>query len=405
MKRFIKLVACCAALVISHAQAQGPLTVKIGVLTDLSGPYSDITGNGAVTAAKMAVDDFVAANPGKLKVELVSADHQNKPDLAMSTARNWIDTQNVDVLVELTTSSIALAAQQLAKEKNKLVLISGAGSSDLTGKSCTPNGIHWVYDTYALANGTGKAIVAQGGKTWHMITVDYAFGHALERDVTQAVVAQGGSVIGTSRHPLNVPDMSSQLLTAINSKAQVIGLANAGRDLVTSISQAREFQNKKQLAALLIYIADVHALGLERSQGLYLTTGFYWDRTEESRTWARRYFGSMKRMPSMAQAGVYSSVLHYLKAVSAANSTDTAAVRKKMGELAVNDMFAKNGKIRADGRMVHDLYLAQVKSPAESKYPWDYYKIVRTIPGDQAFRSLADGECPLVQKAAPTTTR
>jgi branched-chain amino acid transport system substrate-binding protein len=401
MNELVKMIACCAVLCISQAHAQTPLRAKIGVLTDLSGTYSDIAGKGAITAARMALDDFAKLHP-EIKTELVSADHQNKPDLAMTVARSWVDTENVDVLAELTTSSIALAAQQLGKEKNKIVLISGAGSSDLTGKSCSENSISWVYDTYALANGTGKAVVAQGGKTWHMITVDYAFGHALERDVTRAVVAEGGKVLGTSKHPLNASDLSSQLVTAIGSKAQVIGLANAGRDLVTSVIQAKEFglaKSNKQLAALLIYISDVHALGLSQSEGLYLTTGFYWDRTDESRQWSRRFFETMKRMPTMAQAGVYSSITHYLKAVHAAKSTDTALVRKKMGEIPVNDMFASKGTVRADGRMVHDLYLAQVKAPADSKYPWDYYKILRTIPGDQAFRSMAEGECPLVSKS------
>ena len=407
MKRVVTLAACCAALVVSQAHAQTPLRVKIGVLTDLSGAYSDITGKGAIAAAKMAIDDFAKSHP-EIKAELVSADHQNKPDLAMTIARKWIDTEQVDVLAKLTTSSIALAAQQLGKEKNKLTLISGAGSSDLTGKHCTENSINWVYDTYALANGTGKAIVAQQGKKWHIITVDYAFGHALERDVTRAIIADGGSVVGTSKHPLNASDLSSQLVTAIGSNAQVIGLANAGSDLITSVIQAKEFgiaKSKKQLAALLIYISDVHALGLERAEGLYLTTGFYWDRTDQSRQWSKRFFDTMKRMPTMAQAGVYSSVTHYLKAVNAAKSTDTAAVRKKMGELPVDDMFATNGTIRPDGRMVHDLYLAQVKAPSESKYPWDYYKIVRTIPGDQAFRSMADGECPLVSKTAQAAAK
>lgn len=408
MNGLVKLMACCLAILVSQAHAQSPLNVKIGVLTDFSGTYSDITGKGTVTAAQMAIDDFAKQHP-EVKAELVSADHQNKPDVAMTIARGWLDSNNVDVLVELTTSSIALAAQNLAKEKNKLILISGAGSSDLTGKSCTENSISWVYDTYALANGTGKAMVAQGGKTWHMITVDYAFGHALERDVTQAILAEGGKVLGSTKHTLNAPDLSSELVAALSSKAQVIGLANAGRDLVTSVNQAREFglaKSNKQLAALLIYISDVHALGLDKAEGLYLTTGFYWDRTEASRQWSRRFFETMKRMPTMAQAGVYSSVTHYLKSVHATKSTDTAVVRKKMGELPVNDMFATNGKVRQDGRMVHDLYLAQVKAPAESKYPWDYYKIIRTIPGEQAFRSMADGQCPLVSKdAAPTKSK
>lgn len=391
-------LGCTMALSALTAHAQTPLKPKIGVLTDMSATYSDITGKGAVTAAQMAIEDFSALHPA-VQAEMISGDHQNKTDVAMAVARGWFDNEGVDVIAELTTSSVALAAQQLAIDKNKLLLISGAGSSDLTGKNCTANSISWVYDTYAMANSTGRAVVQQGGKTWYMMTVDYAFGAALERDATRAVVSEGGSIVGSVKHPLNSSDLSSQIFSAIASKAQIIGLANAGGDLITAIKQAREFgvaKNSQSLAALLFYISDVHSLGLEQAQGLYLTTGFYWDLNEQSRQWSHRFFERTQRMPTMAQAGVYSSITHYLKAVQQANTTDTAVVRKTMGEMPVNDMFTTGGIVRDDGRMVHDLYLAQVKKPEESKQPWDYYNILRTIPGKDAFRSTAEGECPLV---------
>ena len=392
------LLGCTMALSALTVQAQTPLKPKIGVLTDMSATYSDVTGKGAVTAAQMAIEDFADLHPD-VQAEMISGDHQNKTDVAMAVARGWFDNEGVDVIAELTTSSVALAAQQLATEKNKLLLISGAGSSDLTGKNCTANSISWVYDTYAMANGTGRAVVQQGGKTWYMMTVDYAFGAALERDAAQAIVAEGGSIVGSVKHPLNSSDLSSQIFSAIASKAQIIGLANAGGDLITAIKQAREFgvaENSQRLAALLFYISDVHSLGLEQAQGLYLTTGFYWDLNDKSREWSHRFFERTQRMPTMAQAGVYSSITHYLKAVQQAKTTDTAIVREAMGKIPVNDMFTTQGVIRDDGRMVHDLYLARVKRPDESKEPWDYYDILRTIPGEQAFRSTAEGGCPLV---------
>lgn len=394
------LLGCGFALSMLSAHAQEPLKPRIGVLTDMSGTYSDISGKGSVTAAQMAVEDFAAKYPN-IKADVVSADHQNKTDVGLAIARSWIDNDHVDVIAELTTSSVALATQRLVTEKNKLMLITGAGSSDMTGKGCTPNSISWVYDTYAMANGTGRAVVKQGGKTWFMITVDYAFGEALERDAVRSVIAEGGTITGSARHPLSSPDLSSQIFAAISSKAQIVGLAHAGGDLITTIKQAKEFgvgKGGQNLAALLIYISDVHAIGLEAAQGLYLTTAFYWDRNEESRAWSKRYFERTQRMPTMAQAGVYSSVMHYLKAVQETNTTDTATVRKKMGDTPVNDMFTTNGVIRADGRMMNDLYLAQVKSPEESKYPWDYYKILGTISAKDAFRSEADSECKLFKK-------
>ncbi|WP_353154292.1 ABC transporter substrate-binding protein [Pollutimonas bauzanensis] len=394
------LLGCTVALSMLSAQAQETLTPRIGVLTDMSGTYSDIAGKGSVVAAQMAVEDFAARHP-EVKADVVSADHQNKTDVGLSIARSWIDNDHVDVIAELTTSSVALATQRLVTEKDKLMLITGAGSSDMTGKGCTPNSISWVYDTYAMANGTGRAVVREGGKNWFMITVDYAFGEALERDAVKSVIAEGGTIVGSARHPLSSPDLSSQIFAAISSKAQIVGLAHAGGDLITTIKQAKEFgltKGSQNLAALLIYISDVHAIGLDAAQGLYLTTAFYWDRNEASREWSKRYFERTQRMPTMAQAGVYSSVMHYLKAVQETKTTDTGTVRKKMGETPVNDMFVSDGVIRADGRMMNDLYLAQVKTPEESKYPWDYYKIVGTIKAKDAFRSEADSECTLLRK-------
>lgn len=391
---------CAFALSAFTAQASTPLTPKIGVLTDMSGTYSDIAGKGSVVAAEMAVEDFFAKHP-EVKGSVIFGDHQNKTDIGSAMARDWIDNQNVDVITELTSSGVAFAAQRITEEKDKLLLITSAGSSDLTGKSCSPNTIAWVYDTYATAKGTAQAIVQQGGKSWYMIMVDYAFGEALARDAMDSVKAEGGTILGTTKHPLSASDLSSQIFSAVSSKAEVVGLAHAGGDLATSIKQAKEFgvtDSGQKLAALLMYITDVHALGLDAAQGLYLTTAFYWDRTDAGREWSKRYFERMNAMPSMGQAGVYSGVMHYLEAVRQSGTTDTATVRKKMGELKVNDMFAEGGYIREDGRMMHDLYLVQVKNPSESKYPWDYFNIVATIPAEEAFRKVEDSECPLLKK-------
>lgn len=387
------------ALTSFSAQAEPKLTPKIGVISDMSGTYSDIAGRGSVVAAEMAVEDFYAKYP-EVKGSVISGDHQNKADVGAAMVRDWLDNQGVDVVTELTSSAVALAAQRLTQEKDKLLLITSAGSSDLTGKNCSSNSIAWVYDTYATANGTGKAIVKQGGKEWYMIMVDYTFGEALARDAVDAVTSEGGTILGTAKHPLSASDLSSQIFSAIASKAQIIGLAHAGGDLATSIKQAKEFgvaEAGQNLAALLVYITDVHGVGLDAAQGLYLTTAFYWDRTDESREWSKRYFERMNAMPSMGQAGVYSGVMHYLEAVRQTGSTDTATVRKKMGEMKVNDMFATNAYIREDGRLMNDLYLAQVKSPEESKYPWDYYTIIDTIPAEQAFRSREASECELLK--------
>jgi branched-chain amino acid transport system substrate-binding protein len=374
--------------------------IKIGVLNDMSGLYSDLSGQGAVVAAKMAVEDFGAAAKG-MKVEIVSADHQNKPDVGSNIARTWFDRDNVDVIVDVPTSSVALAVNEIAREKNKVFLVSGAAASDLTGPKCSPNTVHWTYDTWALANGTGKAMVKTGGDTWFFITADYAFGKALERDTTDVVQANGGKVLGSVRHPFPGTDFSSFLLQAQASKAKVIGLANAGGDTINSIKQAAEFgitQGGQSLAGLLVFVSDVHALGLQTAQGLALTEAFYWDQNDASRAFAKRFAPQFKNlMPTMVQAGVYSAVLHYLKAVEALkDDEDGKAVVAKMKELPTDDPLFGKGTIRQDGRHIHDMYLFEVKKPSESKGAWDYYKLRATIPAAEAFRPMKDGGCPLV---------
>ncbi len=383
------------------AQAQiSDGVVKVGVLTDLSGLYSDLAGTGAVLATKMAIDDFVAAEKPTFKIEMVSADHQNKGDIAANKAREWFERDKVDVATELVTTSVGLAVQKIAKEKNRIALISGAGSAAITNESCNDVTVHWTYDTFAVANGTAKAVTQGGGKKWFFLTADYAFGHALEKDASEVVKANGGEVVGTVRHPFPGSDFSSFLLKAQSSGAQIIGLANAGGDTVNAIKQAAEFgvTPKQSLAGLLMFITDVHSLGLKTTQSMYLTEGFYWDLNEETRAWSKRFFSQHKRMPTMVQAGQYSSVMHYLKAVKAINSDDTAKVMTQMKKTPVNDFFAKNGKIREDGRMVHDMYLLQVKKPSESKYPWDYYNVKATIPAAEAFQPLAASRCALIKR-------
>ncbi|MFZ5556033.1 MAG: ABC transporter substrate-binding protein [Pseudomonadota bacterium] len=374
--------------------------VKIGVLTDMSGTYSDLAGPGALLATEMAVKDFIEKEKPGFKIEVISADHQNKGDISANKAREWFDTEKVDVIVDLVTTSTALAVMKVAKEKDKITLVSGAASTPITNEQCTDTNVHWTYDTYALAVGTGKAVVQQGGDTWFFLTADYAFGHSLERDTAAIVKEMKGKVVGSVRHPFPAQDFSSFLLQAQASKAKVIGLANAGNDTINAIKQAREFgvTPKQSLAGLLMFISDVHSLGLDLTQGMYLTTGFYWDLNDDTRAWSKRFFEQRKRMPTMVQAGDYSATMHYLKAVKAAGTDDTATVMAKMRATPVNDFFAKNGKIRVDGRMVHDMYLAQVKKPGESKYPWDYYHIRQTIPADQAFMPLSQSKCPLVKK-------
>jgi len=390
------LVAAAAALLAGSALAQD---IKIGVLNDRSGLYADLSGEGSVVAARMAVEDFKAAEKG-INVEIVSADHQNKPDIASNIARQWIDAEGVDLIVDVPTSSAALAVSEIVREKNKVFMNSGAGSSDLTGSKCSPNTIHWTYDTWALSNGTAGQMVKQGGDTWFFITADYAFGHALERDAAAVVEKSGGQVLGTVRHPFPGQDFSSFLLQAQGSGAKVIGLANAGTDTTNAIKQAHEFgivQGGQSLAGLLIFISDVHALGLETAQGLVLTESFYWDLNDQTRDWSKRFAERHNgAMPTMVHAGVYASVLHYLKAVEATKGKDTAALLAKMKEMPTDDPLFGQGQIRQDGRKIHPMYLLQVKAPADSKGAWDYYNVLATIPADQAFRPIGEGGCPHV---------
>jgi len=377
-------------------------TIKIGVLSDMSGTYSDLAGAGSVWAAKKAIEDFSKSNPG-IKAEVVSADHQNKADIAANAARQWYDVDKVDVIVDLVTSSTALAVNQIAREKNKVALVSGAASSALTGKECTANTIHWTYDTYALANGTGNAITKTGGDSWYFLTADYAFGHALEKDTSAVVLKSGGKVLGSVRHPFPAQDFSSFLLQAQGSKAKIIGLANAGADTTNAIKQASEFgivQGGQNLAGLLVFITDVHALGLKIAQGLIFTEAWYWDANDANRAFAKEYAAANGgKYPTMVHAGVYSSVIHYLKAATALKSdADGAALVAKMKELPTEDAMFGKGTVRADGRKIHDMYLFEVKKPDESKAAWDYYKLRATIPAAEAFRPIAESECPLVKK-------
>jgi branched-chain amino acid transport system substrate-binding protein len=392
------LLAAAASLLAGNAFAQG-IDVKIGVLNDRSGTYSDLSGEGSVVAARMAVEDFGAAGKG-INVEIVSADHQNKPDIASNVARQWIDEEGVDVIADVPTSSAALAVHEIVKEKDKVFLVSGAAASDITGEKCSPNTVHWTYDTWALAHGTGKAMVEQGGDSWFFLTADYAFGHALERDTSAVVEESGGKVLGSVRHPFPGQDFSSFLLQAQSSGAKVIGLANAGADTTNAIKQAHEFgitEGGQNLAGLLIFITDVHALGLETAKGLVLTEAFYWDLNDQTREWSARFAEQHGgAMPTMVHAGVYASVLHYLKAVEAAGSKEADAVMAKMKELPTDDPLFGQGDVRDDGRHVHPMYLFQVKAPADSKGDWDYYKLLTTIPAEQAFRPLDQGKCPLV---------
>ena len=401
LKRSIVGLAVAAALGAGVAEAQiSDGIVKIGVLSDMSSLYTDIAGAGSVVAAKMAVEDSGIEKRG-YKVEVVSADHLNKPDVGSSIARQWYDTDKVDVIVDVPTSSVALAVNEITKEKKKVFLVSGAASSDLTGKACSPNTVHWTYDTWMLANGTGGAIVKTGGDTWYFLTADYAFGLALERDTEAVVLKSGGKVLGKVRHPLNAQDFSSFLLQAQASKAKVIGLANAGGDTTNAIKQAAEFgivKGGQSLAGLLVFLSDIHALGLPTAQGLIVTNTFYWDTNDQTRAWAKRFAGlNGGKYPTMVHAGVYSAVTHYFKAVEALKSDDGTKVVAKMKEMPTDDPLFGKGTIRADGRKIHPAYLVEVKKPSESKGPYDYYKVRTTIPADQAFRPMADGGCPLVK--------
>jgi len=394
-------VASVLALAAAVPAVAQDISVKIGVLNDRSGVYADISGVGSEWAAKKAVEDFGAAAKG-IKVEVLAADHLNKPDVGVNIARQWIDVDKVDAIVDVPTSSVALAVNALVREKNKVFLNSGAATSDLTGKACSPNTVHWTYDTWALANGTGNAVVKTGGNTWFFLTADYAFGHALERDTAAVVEKAGGKVIGKVRVPFPGTDFSSFLLQAQASGAKVIGLANAGGDTINSIKQAGEFgitQAGQSLAGLLIFVTDVHALGLKAAQGLVFTDPWYWDKDENSRAFSKAYFNDLKRMPGYTVAGVYSSVIHYLKAIEALKDTsDGAKVVAKMKELPTEDKLMGKGTIRIDGRHIHDMYLYEVKKPEESKYDWDYYKLRATIPAAEAWRPLEEGGCELVKK-------
>ena len=377
----------------SQAQISGD-TIKIGIITDMSGLYADIDGQGGVEAMKMAVAEMGGAINGK-KIEILFADHQNKADIAAAKAREWFDTQGVDLLIGGTTSSTGLAMSAIAKEKKKVFIAVGPATSALTNEQCSPYTIAWAYDTVALAKGTGGAVVKGGGKSWYFLTADYAFGTALQNDTTAVVKAAGGTVVGSVRHPLSTSDFSSFLLQAQGSKAQILGLANAGGDTINAIKAANEFGVAKtmKLAGLLMFINDIHSLTPALTQGMYLTDSWYWDQNDETRAFAKRYFSKMKKMPSSLQAADYSATLHYLNAVKAAGTDDTEKAWDKFKTTKVNDMYAKNGTIRGDGSMIHDMYLLQVKTPAESKTPWDYFKIAATIPGDQAFTTKAESKC------------
>ena len=385
----------------AQAQISGNV-VKIGVLSDMSGLYADIGGPGSVVAAKMAVDDYLKASKSQLKVEVVSADHQNKPDVGSSIARKWYDAEGVDMIADVPTSSVALAVNQVAKEKGKAFVNSGAGSSDLTGKDCSPNTVHWTYDTWQLAHATGSAVVKNGGDSWYFLTADYAFGQALERDTSEVVKAAGGKVLGSVKVPLATQDFSSFLLQAQSSKAKIIGLANAGGDTINSIKQAAEFgivKGGQKLAGLLVFISDVHGLGLNTAQGLNISQTFYWDLNDQTRAWSKRFAAANGgKYPTAVHAGVYSGVLHYLKSVDAGKTDDGTKTIAKMKELPTDDILFGKGSIRADGRKIHPAYLFEVKKPSESKGSYDYYKVLQTIPADKAFRPIDQGNCPLVAK-------
>ncbi|QAU35921.1 ABC transporter substrate-binding protein [Janthinobacterium sp. 17J80-10] len=399
MKLNAMALATATALMAFAAPASAQIsgdTVKIGLITDMSGVYADVDGPNGAEAVRMAIADFGGTINGK-KIEFVSADHLNKADIAASKGREWIDREGVDMILGGTNSGVNLALAKLAAEKKKPFISIGAGSSRLTNEDCTGFTVHYAYDTVALARGTGGAIVKNGGKDWFFLTADYAFGASLEKDTAEVVKAQGGVVKGQVKHPLNASDFSSFLLQAQASKAQILGMANAGGDTINTIKAANEFGITKtmKLAGLLVFITDIHSLGLNLTQGMYLTDGWYWDLNNDTRAWSKKFFAKTKKEPTMLHAADYSATLHYLNAVKAVGSDDGEKVIAQMKATKINDMFAKNGVIRPDGRMVHDMYLMQVKTPAESKYPWDYYKVVQTIPGDQAYMSKAESKCAL----------
>jgi branched-chain amino acid transport system substrate-binding protein len=400
-KRLASSIALSATAVLATA-AQAEISdneIRIGYLADMSGTYRDLAGPGGLEALNMAVEDFGGSVNGA-SIEVFSADDRNSADVGANTVRGWIDQQSVDLVAGLVASSVTIAVTNVLKENNGLGIVSGSAASSITNEHCTPNHIHWVYDTYPLANGTAKAVVEQGGDTWFMLTADYAFGHALEGDVTKVVEENGGEIVGTIRHPFPTNDFSSYILQAQGSGAKIIGLANAGADTVNAITTASQFglvEGGQQLAGLLVFLNDIHAMGLESTQGLLLTTGWYWDMDEESREWAQRYFERVGRMPTMVQAGIYSSTMHYLEALAEVGTDDPMAVKEQMVATPVNDFFSRNGRIREDGRMVHDMYLAQVKAPSESTGEWDLYEILSTIPAEEAYRPLTESQCELVK--------
>ena len=395
------IVGVVVSLLLLSAPAQAQIAVKLGVLTDLSGPYADLSGEGSAIAARMAIEDFKAAEKG-ISATVVSADHQNKPDIGGAIARRWFDQEDVDVILDVANSGVALAVAQLAKDRDRIFLASGTASSDLTGKACSPNTIHWTYDTYALSHGTGRALMQAGGDSWFFMTADYALGHALERDTTAVILAAGGRVAGSVRHPLNTSDFSSFLLQAQAAHVKIVALANAGADTINAIKQAGEFgvnANGTKLAALLAFITDIHSLGLKTAQGLILTEAFYWDLNDGTREFSKRFAERANgRAPSQIHAGAYSATIHYLKAVEALKSKAALPVIAKMKAMPTDDPLFGKGSIREDGRKMHPMYLFEVKKPEESKAPWDYYKLLATIPAEEAFRPLAEGNCPFVSK-------
>jgi branched-chain amino acid transport system substrate-binding protein len=391
---------CVGLFLNSVADAQSPSgVVRIGILNDQSGPYADFGGKTSVDAARMAVEDVGGKILGK-SIEIIIGDHQNKPDVASAVARRWFDVDGVSAVAELTNSAVALTVQQIAKEKGKITLFTGPATTRLTNEDCSPTGFHWAFDTYSQAVGTARAVIAEGGKSWFLLVADYAFGHQMASDLSKVVTTSGGTVIGEVRHPLNTSDFSSFLLRAQSSKAQIIGLASAGADTINSVKQAAEYRiaaGGQKLAGLVVVISDIDALGLTTANGLIFTTAFYWDRDEASRGWSKRFFERTGRMPGMVQAGTYSAVLHYLRAMEAAGTVDGKAVADKIRELPVDDFFAK-GRVREDGRMMHDMYLVEVKTPSESKAKWDYYKVLRRIAADEAAQPLSESKCSLVKK-------
>jgi branched-chain amino acid transport system substrate-binding protein len=397
-------VFCWLAAMGSALAQQAPTSsvepVRLGLILDMSSVYADVTGAGSETAARMAVEDFGGKVLGR-PIEVLVSDHQNKADIAGAVAAKWFDVDHVAALLDVAASGPALAAMAVAKAHDKIILMSGPGATSITNEACIPTAVHYAYNTYALAHTTGKAVLQQGGKSWFFLTADYTFGHQLEADTSAVVKAAGGQVLGHALAPIGTSDYSSYLLQAQQSKAQVVGFAVAGTDLVNAVKQAAEFglnQTGQKLTGLLVYINDVHGLGLQATQGMLLSSAFYWDRDDDTRKWSKRFFERLHKMPNMSQAGVYSSTMHYLQAVQTTGALDSTAVMRAMREAPINDFFAHNGHIRADGLMVHNMYLFQVKSPAESKAPWDYYKLVATIPGDEAFQPLAESRCPLVNQ-------